>query len=212
MRGRLRILILLGQCAGAAVFADVPTLEDYGVPEQAKKNRFSARALFLESVAGAGIEYERAIASMDYTKAAIATSVNTTYQARGDGLKAVNTAEYSSFVDVALRLTLMPVRYVQFFAGGGATLYSTTVKLSDRAGATRLAEGSASFGGVALLGELGARLTFGQFSVGLSLSAARFAGQDVNFTYQSAGLLYRDAVYYRPLANERVNIFAGYLF
>ena len=106
----------------------------------------------------------------------------------------------------------MPLQYLQFFAGAGATLYSTTVKLSDAAGTNRSAEGSASFGGMAMLGELGVRLTLGRFSLGCNLSATRFAGQDVNFTYQQGALQFRDTVYYRPLANERLNIFVGYLF
>lgn len=205
-------LVLLALWAGAALSADVPTLEDYGIPELTKKNRFSGRALFLDTIAGVGLEYERTLGIMSYAKAGVATSVNTAYQARNDGLKPVSMTEHSSFVDATLRLTLMPIEYIQFFAGGGATLYSTTVKLSDAAGASRSVEGSANFGGLALVGELGVRLTLGQISVGCNLSATRFSGQDVNFVYRSGTLQYHDTIYYRPLANERLNVFAGFLF
>lgn len=211
MRKPQVVIVLLILCGGA-LFADVPTLDDYGIPELTKKNRFSGRALFLESVAGAGLEYERTLGILDYAKAGIATSVNTAYQARNDSLKPVSMTEYSSFADVALRITFMPIRYAQFFAGAGATLYSTTVKLSDGANVNRATEGSANFGGLAMLGELGIRLTLGAFSVGCNLSATRFPGQDINFTYQSGNLVYRDTINYRPLANERLNIFAGFLF
>ena len=206
------VLVFFALCAASQVFAEVPTLDEFDIPEHAKRNRFSGRALFLDQFAGAGLEYERTLGVLDYAKAGIATSINTAYQQRNDNLKPVNLTEYSSFADVALRVTFMPLQYFQFFAGAGATLYSTTVKLSDAANAGRSAEGSASFGGMAMLGELGVRLTLGSFSLGCNLSATRFPGQDLNFTYQSGALQFRDSVYYRPLANERINIFAGFLF
>lgn len=212
MGKQLLIFAALAQLAGGAIFSEVPTLSDSDIPELSLKNRFSARALFLESIAGAGLEYERAIGILDYAKASIATSVNTAYRAKSDSLKPVSTTEFSSFADVTLRATFMPIRYAQFFAGGGATLYSTTVKLSDSPAANRAAEGSASFGGMAIIAEFGVRLTFGAFSIGCNLSATRFPGQDINYTYQSGNLQYRDTLYYRPLANERLNIFAGFLF
>ena len=212
MSKRLVTVFFLLLAGTSAPKAQVPTLEDFDIPEHAKKNRFSGRAIFLDKIAGAGLEYERTLGVLDYAKAGIATSVNTAQQNRNDILKPVNLSEYSSFADVSLRVTFMPIQYFQFFAGAGATLYSTTVKLTDAASVSRSAEGSASFGGMAMLGELGLRLTVGAFSVGCSLSATRFPGQDVNFTYQQGALQYRDTVYYRPLANERINVFAGFLF
>lgn len=209
---RLPILALLAVFCCFPAFGDVPTLADYDIPEHAKRNRFSARGLFLDTIAGAGLEYERTLGVLEYAKAGIATSVNTAFQAGNDNLKPVSLTEYSSFADVALRVTFMPIRYAQFFAGAGATLYSTTVKVADAANMNRSAEGSANFGGMAMLGELGIRLTLGQFSVGCNLSATRFPGQDVNFTYRSGTLQYHDTIYYRPLANERFNVFAGFLF
>lgn len=204
-------------CVGALLLTSPALAERLAIDETAKgeladKNRFSLRGIVMDSIAGAGLEYERALVILDYGKPAIATSINTGYQGKSDIGKQVKFAEYGSFADVTLRYIVMPFTFAQFFFAGGATFYSTTIKLSDMPGTGRNVEGAGNFAGMQLLGEIGIRLTIGAVSLGVNLSATRIPPQNINFTYQSGAFQLPDSVSYAPLANSRLHFFIGYLF
>ena len=208
----LRIIFVLALMPVLTGALGAEFIDETARGEVADKNRISIYAQLIRSPIRMGLEYERTLYIWGMLKPAIATSVNTGSHIASNDAKLLKSSEYTSYVDVPFRLALMPIQYFHVFVGGGATLYSTTVKLSDHPNLAQQVDGSAAYAGVAPFAELGARISYGAYSLGASFGTARIPAVDIKYSYASGSQRITDSYNYTPFMVARFNVFFGFLF